>query len=122
MTSRFKLPRLEESNSMEPKAKHHVETDFPIAKVAEAIVAERSIGTWTAVRGQDNPLAARAISAEGTEVEIGFPDELFEPGTFPNAISWWQELFGLAIFMIASLCDCFILSAPWAFSEAHQPA
>ncbi len=56
---------------------YHVETELPIAKAASAIAAEQSTGTWTEVRGQDNPLAARVISAQRNEVEIGFPEELF---------------------------------------------
>ncbi len=50
---------------MELVAKYHVETDLPIKKAAEAIAAEQSTGTWTEVRGADNPLAARVIKAEG---------------------------------------------------------
>lgn len=44
---------------MELIAKYHVETDLLIAKAAEAIAAEQSTGTWIAVRGSDNLLAAR---------------------------------------------------------------
>jgi ribulose-bisphosphate carboxylase large chain len=108
---------------MELIAKYHVETDLPIKKAAEAIAAEQSTGTWTAVRDADNPLAARVISADGTEVEIVFPDELFEPGNVPQYHSVVAgNLFGLAAFIMAPLCDCFSLSEPRAFSEAHQPA
>ena len=39
------------------------------------------------MHGQDNPLAARVISAQGSEVEIGFPEELFEPGNVPQYLS-----------------------------------
>ena len=56
---------------MELIAKYHVETDLPIQKAAEAIAAEQSTGTWTEVRGQDNPLAARVKSARGNDVQIG---------------------------------------------------
>ncbi|MDM7912094.1 MAG: RuBisCO large subunit C-terminal-like domain-containing protein, partial [Methanotrichaceae archaeon] len=72
---------------MELIAKYHVETDLPIKKAAQAIAAEQSTGTWTEVRGSENPLAARVISAEGTEVEIGFPEEIFEPGNIPQYLS-----------------------------------
>jgi ribulose 1,5-bisphosphate carboxylase large subunit-like protein len=107
---------------MELIAKYHVETDLPIQKVAAAIAVEQSAGTWTEVQGADNPLAARVISADGTEVEIGFPEELFEPGNVPQYLSVVAvNLFGLAA-LIASLCDRFSLSAPLAFSAAHQPA
>jgi len=76
---------------MELIAKYHVETDLPIRKAAEAIATEQSTGTWTEVRGADSPLAARVIEAEGTDVEIGFPEELFEPGNIPQYLLWWQE-------------------------------
>lgn len=39
------------------------------------------------MRGQDNPLAARVISVQGSEVEITFPDDLFEPGNVPQYLS-----------------------------------
>jgi ribulose-bisphosphate carboxylase large chain len=82
---------------MELVAKYYVETDLPIQKAAEAIAAEQSTGTWTAVRGQDNPLAARVILAEGNSVEIGFPEELFEPGNIPQYLSVVAgNLFGLS--------------------------
>ncbi len=58
---------------MELIAKYHVETDLPIKKAAEAIAAEQSTGTWTEVRGAENPLAARVISAEGTTSRSAFP-------------------------------------------------
>jgi ribulose-bisphosphate carboxylase large chain len=81
---------------MDLVAKYHVETDLPIQKAAEAIAAEQSTGTWTAVRGADNPLAARVISAAGDAVEIGFPEELFEPGNIPQYLSVVAgNLFGL---------------------------
>ncbi|MDD1740491.1 MAG: RuBisCO large subunit C-terminal-like domain-containing protein [Methanothrix sp.] len=84
------------SVNMELVAKYHVETDLSIKKAAEAIAAEQSTGTWTEVRGQDNPLAARVISAEGSDVEIGFPEELFEPGNIPQYLSVVAgNLFGL---------------------------
>ncbi|OPY49910.1 MAG: Ribulose bisphosphate carboxylase [Methanosaeta sp. PtaU1.Bin112] len=79
------------SFNMELLAKYYVEADHPIKKAAEAIAAEQSTGTWTAVRGQDNPLAARVILAEGNNVEIGFPEELFEPGNIPQYLSGWRE-------------------------------
>jgi ribulose-bisphosphate carboxylase large chain len=81
---------------MELIAKYHVETDLPIKNAALAIAAEQSTGTWTEVRGTDNPLAARVIYAEGQEVEIGFPEELFEPGNIPQYLSVVAgNLFGL---------------------------
>jgi ribulose-bisphosphate carboxylase large chain len=81
---------------MELVAKYHVETDLPIGKAAAAIAAEQSTGTWTEVKGADNPLAARVISAQVSEVEIGFPEELFEPGNIPQYLSVVAgNLFGL---------------------------
>lgn len=48
------------------------------------------------MRRQDNPLAARVILAEGSNVEIGFPEELFEPGNIPQYLSVVAgNLFGL---------------------------
>ena len=76
---------------MELITKYHVETDLPIKKAGEAIAAEQSTGTWTEVRGADNPLAARVISAEGREVEIGFLRSSLSMGTSPSISLWWQE-------------------------------
>ena len=55
---------------MELIAEYRVETDLPMMKAAVAIAAEQSTGTWTEVRGADNPLAARVLSVEGHNVEI----------------------------------------------------
>jgi ribulose-bisphosphate carboxylase large chain len=91
---------------MELIAKYHVETDLPIKKAALAIAAEQSTGTWTAVRGADNPLAARVIRAEGDLVEIGFPVELFEPGNIPQYLSVIAgNLFGLGAIKKVRLLD-----------------
>lgn len=91
---------------MELVAKYHVETDLPIKKAAEAIAAEQSTGTWTEVRGADNPLAARVISAVGDLVEIGFPVELFEPGNIPQYLSVIAgNLFGLGSLKKVRLLD-----------------
>jgi ribulose-bisphosphate carboxylase large chain len=91
---------------MELVAKYHVETDLPIKKAAEAIAAEQSTGTWTKVRGSDNPLAARVIRAEGDLVEIDFPVELFEPGNIPQYLSVIAgNLFGLGSLKKVRLLD-----------------
>lgn len=91
---------------MELVAKYHVETDLPIKKAAEAIAAEQSTGTWTEVRGADNPLAARVIKAEADLVEIGFPVELFEPGNVPQYLSVIAgNLFGLGALKKVRLLD-----------------
>ncbi|MFZ3094835.1 MAG: ribulose 1,5-bisphosphate carboxylase, partial [Methanothrix sp.] len=103
---------------MELIAKYHVETDLPIQKAAEAIAAEQSTGTWTDVRGQDNPLAARVISAQGSEVEIGFPEELFEPGNVPQYLSVVAgNLFGLGTLKKVRLQDVIF---PQSLTRAHK--
>ena len=103
---------------MELIAKYHVETDLPIQKAAEAIAAEQSTGTWTDVRGQDNPLAARVISAQGSEVEIGFPEELFEPGNVPQYLSVVAgNLFGLGALKKVRLLDVIF---PQSLTRAHK--
>jgi ribulose-bisphosphate carboxylase large chain len=91
---------------MELIAKYHVETDLPIEKAAKAIASEQSTGTWTEVRGENNPLAARVISAQGTDVVIGFPEELFEPGNIPQYLSVVAgNLFGLGALKKVRLQD-----------------
>lgn len=103
---------------MELIARYHVETDLPIKKAAEAIAAEQSTGTWTEVRGSDNPLAARVISAEGTVVEIGFPEELFEPGNIPQYLSVVAgNLFGLGALKKVRLEDVIF---PEGLVKAHK--
>ncbi|WP_348305309.1 RuBisCO large subunit C-terminal-like domain-containing protein [Methanothrix sp.] len=103
---------------MELIAKYHVETDLPIQKAAEAIAAEQSTGTWTDVRGQDNPLAARVVSAQGSEVEIGFPEELFEPGNVPQYLSVVAgNLFGLGALKKVRLQDVIF---PQSITRAHK--
>jgi ribulose-bisphosphate carboxylase large chain len=103
---------------MELIAKYHVETDLPIGKAAQAIAAEQSTGTWTAVQGQDNPLAARVISAEGNNVEIGFPEELFEPGNVPQYLSVVAgNLFGLGDLKKVRLQDVIF---PDSLLSAHR--
>ncbi len=91
---------------MELVAKYHVETNLPIKNAAAAIAAEQSTGTWTEVKGADNPLAARVIRAEGDLVEIGFPVELFEPGNIPQYLSVIAgNLFGLGALKKVRLQD-----------------
>lgn len=102
---------------MELVAKYHVETDLPIKKAAEAIAAEQSTGTWTEVKGADNPLAARVIRAERDLVEIGFPVELFEPGNIPQYLSVIAgNLFGLGSLRKVRLLD---LDFPESLVRAH---
>ena len=103
---------------MELTAKYHVETDLPIKKAAEAIASEQSTGTWTEVRGADNPLAARVIKAEGDGVEIGFPVELFEPGNIPQYLSVIAgNLFGLGSLKKVRLLD---VDFPENLARAHH--
>jgi ribulose-bisphosphate carboxylase large chain len=91
---------------MELVAKYHVETNLPIKNAAAAIAAEQSTGTWTEVKGADNLLAARVIRAEGDLVEIGFPEELFEPGNIPQYLSVIAgNLFGLGTLKKVRLQD-----------------
>lgn len=103
---------------MELIAKYHVETDLPIKKAAQAIAAEQSTGTWTEVRGSENPLAARVISAKGTEVEVGFPEEIFEPGNIPQYLSVVAgNLFGLEALKKVRLQDVVF---PESLVRAHK--
>jgi len=102
---------------MELIAKYHVETDMPIKKAAEAIAAEQSTGTWTEVRGSESELAARVIKAEGDHVEIGFPEELFEPGNIPQYLSVVAgNLFGLGALRKVRLQDVIF---PESLVRAH---
>jgi ribulose-bisphosphate carboxylase large chain len=103
---------------MELVAKYYVETDLPIGKAAAAIAAEQSTGTWTEVKGADNPLAARVISGEGNSVEIGFPEELFEPGNIPQYLSVVAgNLFGLEALQKVRLQEVII---PEKLVKAHH--
>lgn len=103
---------------MELIAKYHVETDLPIKKAAQAIAAEQSTGTWTEVRGSENPLSARVIAAEGTEVEICFPEEIFEPGNIPQYLSVVAgNLFGLGALKKVRLQDVVF---PESLVRAHK--
>lgn len=103
---------------MELVARYHVETDLPIGKAAAAIAAEQSTGTWTEVKGADNPLAARVISAQGNSVEIGFPEELFELGNIPQYLSVMAgNLFGLEALQKVRLQEVIF---PDRLVKAHQ--
>jgi len=103
---------------MELIAKYRVETDLPINKAAASIAAEQSTGTWTEVKGADNPLAARVIHAEGNLVEIGFPVELFEPGNIPQYLSVIAgNLFGLRALKKVRLQDAIF---PEKLVRAHS--
>jgi len=77
---------------MELIAKYHVETNLPIKKAAAAIAAEQSTGTWTAVRGADNPLRSGLYPRMGLRLRSAFPMSL---QTFPNTFPWWQETYSV---------------------------
>jgi hypothetical protein len=64
-----------------------------IAKAEEAIAAEQSTGMWTSVRGEDNLIAARVISVDGTEGEIDFRKSYLGLETFSITFPWWQEAY-----------------------------
>ncbi len=105
---------------MEVITKYYVETDLPIAKAAEAIAAEQSTGTWTEVEKAKyvETLAGRVIEAEGNLVEIGFPEELFEPGNIPQYLSVVAgNLFGLGSIDKVRLLDVIF---PESLVRAHQ--
>ncbi len=105
---------------MEVITKYYVETDLPIAKAAEAIAAEQSTGTWTEVGKAKyvESLAGRVIGAEGNLVEIGFPEELFEPGNIPQYLSVVAgNLFGLGSIDKVRLLDVIF---PESLVRAHQ--
>jgi ribulose-bisphosphate carboxylase large chain len=68
----------------------------PIKKVAEALAAESSIGTWTAISTVNPAAASRlrpkvySISKRGKRahyVKIAYPQDLFEAGNMPQILS-----------------------------------
>ena len=103
---------------MELIAKYHVETDLPIKRAAEAIAAEQSTGTWTEVGRSAKDLDGRVVSASGSEVEIAFPVELFEPGNIPQYLSVFAgNLFGLGALRRVRLMD---VTIPEKLARAHK--
>lgn len=92
-------------------ARYYVETSLPLQKAAEAIAAEQSTGTWTSVHTiqEEDPvhkLDARVLSADNNIVEIGFPDELFEPLNVAQYLSVLAgNLFGLGALKNVRLLD-----------------
>jgi len=93
---------------MEVVTKYYVETKLPIEKAAEAIAAEQSTGTWTEVEREKlaSDLSARVIRAEGNFADVGFPEELFEPGNIPQYLSVIAgNLFGLGSIQKVRLLD-----------------
>lgn len=78
---------------------YHVEATEPLDKVAKAIAAEQSTGTWTDVpaeREVHEKVGARVVSAKDDTVVIDFPVEIFEPDNVPQILSVVAgNLFGL---------------------------
>lgn len=78
---------------------YHVEATEPLDKVATAIAAEQSTGTWTNVPAEKEvheKVGARVVSAEDNTVVIDFPAEIFEPDNIPQILSVVAgNLFGL---------------------------
>ena len=80
------------SSSMELIAKYHVETDLPIQKAAEAIAAEQSTGTWTAVRGAgQSPRGPGDIWPRELRSRSAFPRSFLSRETSPSTSLWWRE-------------------------------
>ena len=76
---------------MELIAKYHVETDLPITKAAEAIAAEQSTGTWTAVGALTIPLQPGLYRPKEPMSRLAFLKSYLSRETFPNISQWWQE-------------------------------
>ena len=80
-------------------AKYYAESDLPIENIAEAIAAEQSTGTWTSISTMEDSAHALdgiVLKAEGNDIEIGYPNELFEPLNIPQYLSVVAgNLFGL---------------------------
>jgi len=80
-------------------AKYYAESKLPIKEAAKRIGEEMSTGTWTDIRADDvhAKLGAKVLRAEGNEVEIGLPLDLFEPENIPQVLSVIAgNIFGLA--------------------------
>ena len=61
-----------------------------IKKVAEAVAAESSVGTWTEVKTMKpriRNMAAKVFEIKGNYVKIAYPSELFELGNMPEILS-----------------------------------
>jgi ribulose-bisphosphate carboxylase large chain len=108
---------------MDVVAKYYVETDKPIKEAAGAIAAEQSTGTWTEVSTlkEGDPahrLDARVLKAEGNNVVIEYPVELFEPGNIPQYLSVIAgNLFGLGAVKNVRLQD---VEFPEKLLHAHK--
>jgi ribulose-bisphosphate carboxylase large chain len=82
---------------------------FSPIRVAAAIAAEESIGTWTRVTTETERakrFAGKVIEVEGNYVQVAFPCELFEPGNIPQLLSVVAgNLFGLKAVKNCRLLD-----------------
>jgi len=61
-----------------------------VKKVAEAVAAESSVGTWTNVKTMKpriRKMAARVFEIKGNWVKIAYPSVLFESGNMPEIMS-----------------------------------
>jgi ribulose-bisphosphate carboxylase large chain len=66
------------------------ERGLTVARAAEEVAAESSVGTWTEVhteRRYMRDLAARVFSLNGNEARIAYPAALFEDGNIPQVLS-----------------------------------
>ena len=60
-----------------------------MAKAANTVALESSVGTWTKVAGQEyvEKLRAKVFSIYGKYIKIAYPQELFENDNVPNILS-----------------------------------
>ena len=88
--------------SVEPEA-------ISLKEAAGGVAAESSVGTWTELTTEKpyvKRLAAHVYSIEGSEVEIAYPKELFEPANMPNILSSVAgNVFGLKALKNLRLLD-----------------
>ena len=61
-----------------------------LKKVAGAVAAESSIGTWTettTTKPYVEKISAKVFEIKGNNIKIAYPVDLFEPGNMPNILS-----------------------------------
>ncbi len=79
-----------------------------VAKAANIVALESSIGTWTKIPKQDyvEKLKAKVFSIKGNKVKIAYPKELFESDNVPNILSSIAgNIFGMKIVKALRLED-----------------
>ncbi|MGM0606351.1 MAG: type III ribulose-bisphosphate carboxylase, partial [Halobacteriota archaeon] len=89
--------------SIEPAA------DMDMEAAASRVASESSNGTWAALSvGEDfTNLAATAFSIDGSEIEVAYPSELFEPGNMPQILSCIAgNIMGMKAVDRIRLLDC----------------